>query len=162
MNGGNECTPGGKAPLLRTGDLSIAYSATIGESFRPGTAVSCPHLVRRPPGIKRQFAACCVVECAFCSDCSSGSMCGPHSLSMRCSSEMAKDTKPLRKGWRLGSAPHVSGTNLGAGWSGPIARQAHNLIAEGSNPAPATNPSFGSVEQPGQDHALVPATANSS
>ena len=29
---------------------------------------------------------------------------------------------------------------LGAGWSSPVARQAHNLKAAGSNPAPATNP----------------------
>jgi hypothetical protein len=28
---------------------------------------------------------------------------------------------------------------LGAGWSSPVARQAHNLKAAGSNPAPATN-----------------------
>ena len=26
-----------------------------------------------------------------------------------------------------------------AGWSSPVARQAHNLKAAGSNPAPATN-----------------------
>ena len=28
---------------------------------------------------------------------------------------------------------------VGAGWSSPVARQAHNLKAAGSNPAPATN-----------------------
>ena len=28
---------------------------------------------------------------------------------------------------------------LVAGWSSPVARQAHNLKAAGSNPAPATN-----------------------
>jgi hypothetical protein len=27
----------------------------------------------------------------------------------------------------------------GAGWSSPVARQAHNLKVAGSNPAPATN-----------------------
>src|SRR5947209_18115869 len=27
-----------------------------------------------------------------------------------------------------------------AGWSSPVARQAHNLKVEGSNPSPATNP----------------------
>ena|SRR5579884_1518523 len=35
--------------------------------------------------------------------------------------------------------------DLIAGWSSPVARQAHNLKAAGSNPAPATNffiPSF--------------------
>ena len=33
--------------------------------------------------------------------------------------------------------PH--GRELGAGWSSPVARQAHNLKVAGSNPAPATN-----------------------
>ena len=28
--------------------------------------------------------------------------------------------------------------NLGAGWSSPVARQAHNLKVTGSNPVPAT------------------------
>ena len=31
------------------------------------------------------------------------------------------------------------GTALIAGWSSPVARQAHNLKVVGSNPAPATN-----------------------
>ena len=30
---------------------------------------------------------------------------------------------------------------FGAGWSSPVARQAHNLKVAGSNPAPATNAS---------------------
>jgi hypothetical protein len=30
-------------------------------------------------------------------------------------------------------------SELIAGWSSPVARQAHNLKAAGSNPAPATN-----------------------
>jgi hypothetical protein len=30
------------------------------------------------------------------------------------------------------------GRELGAGWSSPVARQAHNLKVAGSNPAPAT------------------------
>ncbi len=35
--------------------------------------------------------------------------------------------------------PRVGKPNaLGAGWSSPVARQAHNLKAAGSNPAPAT------------------------
>ena len=29
--------------------------------------------------------------------------------------------------------------DLGAGWSSPVARQAHNLKVTGSNPVPATN-----------------------
>src|SRR5215213_2011689 len=32
-----------------------------------------------------------------------------------------------------------SGSGVGAGWSSPVARQAHNLKVAGSNPAPATN-----------------------
>jgi hypothetical protein len=35
------------------------------------------------------------------------------------------------------NAPIFSGRN--AGWSSPVARQAHNLKVAGSNPAPATN-----------------------
>src|SRR3569623_1775805 len=31
------------------------------------------------------------------------------------------------------------GVETGAGWSSPVARQAHNLKVAGSNPAPATN-----------------------
>ena len=30
-------------------------------------------------------------------------------------------------------------TDINAGWSSPVARQAHNLKVAGSNPAPATN-----------------------
>ena len=32
--------------------------------------------------------------------------------------------------------------DVGAGWSSPVARQAHNLKVAGSNPAPATNVKF--------------------
>ena len=32
-----------------------------------------------------------------------------------------------------------SASDVGAGWSSPVARQAHNLKVAGSNPAPATN-----------------------
>ena len=35
--------------------------------------------------------------------------------------------------WTIWSA------DVGAGWSSPVARQAHNLKVAGSNPAPATN-----------------------
>ena len=34
---------------------------------------------------------------------------------------------------------HSNPNNTNAGWSSPVARQAHNLKAAGSNPAPATN-----------------------
>jgi hypothetical protein len=33
----------------------------------------------------------------------------------------------------------MRGRELGAGWSSPVARQAHNLKVVGSNPTPATN-----------------------
>jgi hypothetical protein len=42
----------------------------------------------------------------------------------------------------VGSSNLSSPTRLNffdAGWSSPVARQAHNLKAAGSNPAPATN-----------------------
>src|SRR5690606_6734075 len=35
-------------------------------------------------------------------------------------------------------AAYIVGTTSGAGWSSPVARQAHNLKVAGSNPAPAT------------------------
>ena len=34
--------------------------------------------------------------------------------------------------------PGFSAQPIGAGWSSPVARQAHNLKVAGSNPAPAT------------------------
>ena len=34
--------------------------------------------------------------------------------------------------------PQVPADVFGAGWSSPVARQAHNLKVAGSNPAPAT------------------------
>ena len=37
------------------------------------------------------------------------------------------------------AAPGQSGAaHIGAGWSSPVARQAHNLKVVGSNPTPAT------------------------
>src|SRR4029077_15419545 len=35
--------------------------------------------------------------------------------------------------------PKISRRRIYAGWSSPVARQAHNLKVVGSNPAPATN-----------------------
>ena len=40
----------------------------------------------------------------------------------------------LRRQLRLGDR-----SEIGAGWSSPVARQAHNLKVVGSNPTPATN-----------------------
>jgi hypothetical protein len=36
---------------------------------------------------------------------------------------------------------------FGAGWSSPVARQAHNLKVVGSNPTPATKTSFQFIKQ---------------
>ena len=36
---------------------------------------------------------------------------------------------------------------IGAGWSSPVARQAHNLKVVGSNPTPATNPQNTKIKQ---------------
>ena len=44
--------------------------------------------------------------------------------------------KPLPPGTRF----PVPGPETTAGWSSPVARQAHNLKVRGSNPLPATNP----------------------
>ena len=35
--------------------------------------------------------------------------------------------------------PALEAKQIGAGWSSPVARQAHNLKVVGSNPTPATN-----------------------
>ena len=50
------------------------------------------------------------------------------------------------KSWESRSLPgfqnfvhFISFHQLDAGWSSPVARQAHNLKVAGSNPAPATN-----------------------
>ena len=42
--------------------------------------------------------------------------------------------------------PHTQ--RFGAGWSSPVARQAHNLKVAGSNPAPATNITYHGTRQP--------------
>ena len=42
---------------------------------------------------------------------------------------------------------------IGAGWSSPVARQAHNLKVVGSNPTPATNPSELSAAEQTPGHA---------
>ena len=48
--------------------------------------------------------------------------------------------------------PHAKPTT--AGWSSPVARQAHNLKVTGSNPVPATNPQ--AQPSPSTDHPLKP------
>ena len=40
----------------------------------------------------------------------------------------------------MSSTRTPAGKYLGAGWSSPVARQAHNLKVTGSNPVPATRP----------------------
>jgi hypothetical protein len=46
----------------------------------------------------------------------------------------------LIKGLAKVTIGHIIGLCLGiAGWSSPVARQAHNLKVPGSNPGPATN-----------------------
>src|SRR5437764_8872308 len=68
---------------------------------------------------------------------------GPHSPSL---------TSPSRSAVDL-----IDPTN--AGWSSPVARQAHNLKVVGSNPTPATNDPCGSL--PRSHRVLrVPATDN--
>ena len=61
---------------------------------------------------------------------------------------------PRRATARLGLPPTaaIAGIGNGAGWSSPVARQAHNLKAAGSNPAPATNlnPQNPNQPKPGQ------------
>jgi hypothetical protein len=46
-------------------------------------------------------------------------------------------------------------THLAAGWSSPVARQAHNLKAAGSNPAPATKNINGLAQRCARPFLLV-------
>jgi hypothetical protein len=48
------------------------------------------------------------------------------------------ETKGRPKAVLLAFKDHTAEQNNAAGWSSPVARQAHNLKAAGSNPAPAT------------------------
>jgi hypothetical protein len=48
--------------------------------------------------------------------------------------------KPMPQPADVQPVPAMSGSRGDAGWSSPVARQAHNLKAAGSNPAPATKP----------------------
>ena len=48
------------------------------------------------------------------------------------------DTQPRATGANCQLSPDICHLNT-AGWSSPVARQAHNLKVAGSNPAPATN-----------------------
>jgi hypothetical protein len=61
------------------------------------------------------------------------------------------DLKRTNKHCSLNELPH------GAGWSSPVARQAHNLKVVGSNPTPATNilPRFNFPLENYQQHILV-------
>jgi hypothetical protein len=66
------------------------------------------------------------------------SMCGLRSYPTREQARIPNDINLLQKGLRLRHAAHTSPTHLDAGWSSPVARQAHNLKVTGSNPVPAT------------------------
>ena len=50
---------------------------------------------------------------------------------------MLEEKKPIHM--FLAGRPHPAGQYVDAGWSSPVARQAHNLKVVGSNPTPATN-----------------------
>ena len=67
------------------------------------------------------------------------SPCGLRSNLRRGRAKIPNDINLLQMGLRLRPAAQTSATHLAAGWSSPVARQAHNLKAAGSNPAPATN-----------------------
>src|SRR3546814_8974765 len=62
------------------------------------------------------------------------------------------------------SSPPAPNPPPHAGWSSPVARQAHNLKVAGSNPAPATNPPPQARPhhppgvQHGSAHSLTPAS----
>ena len=58
--------------------------------------------------------------------------------------------------------PVPQGTGIGAGWSSPVARQAHNLKAAGSNPAPATKPTPADGVSPAHSSNRTHATPRTS
>jgi hypothetical protein len=66
------------------------------------------------------------------------SRCGSHSYPARRQARIPNDINLLQKGLRLRAAAHTSPSHLDAGWSSPVARQAHNLKVVSSNLAPAT------------------------
>ena len=66
------------------------------------------------------------------------SRCSSGSDPTRRSTKLPNDIKMLRIGLRLRTAPHTYGASYDAGWSSPVARQAHNLKVVSSNLAPAT------------------------
>ena len=63
---------------------------------------------------------------------------GSHSYPARRRPGISNDINLLQKGLRLRHAAHTSAPHLAAGWSSPVARQAHNLKVTGSNPVPAS------------------------
>src|SRR5258707_14334808 len=50
-----------------------------------------------------------------------------------------KRTFPIQEPIHMSFPRTLAGRHAGAGWSSPVARQAHNLKVTGSNPVPATN-----------------------
>ena len=54
-------------------------------------------------------------------------------------STVTRPSHPFRTCYRFPlSEPRCGPKTIGAGWSSPVARQAHNLKVVGSNPTPAT------------------------
>jgi hypothetical protein len=53
---------------------------------------------------------------------------------------LAAQVEPIHNVEKAAAETYLAAAYLfGAGWSSPVARQAHNLKVAGSNPAPATN-----------------------
>ncbi len=65
-------------------------------------------------------------------------MSGSYSYPARGRVKIPNDIKLLRKVLRLRTTTHKSAVLSDAGWSSPVARQAHNLKVVSSNLAPAT------------------------
>lgn len=54
--------------------------------------------------------------------------------------EQKRQTKKNAKHITIQNPPKPTTQQISAGWSSPVARQAHNLKVTGSNPVPATKP----------------------
>ena len=125
MNGGYGRKPGGKRGAVK------GWSTRPEERFRVRTvSVAFPVSNDGSRLVPPPNARCALTAPAR-------SMCGSYSYCARGQIKIPNDIKLLRKVLRLRTATHKSAVLSDAGWSSPVARQAHNLKAAGSNPAPA-------------------------
>jgi hypothetical protein len=126
--------------MVGTGANRAEWVWSSGGGGGSGAAISCPHCVRCLPGFERRFAPCSAAECAFCSVCS-GPGAGAVAVRIRPAKRLKYDVTSNRyENCCVCEQRRIEATGVDdAGWSSPVARQAHNLKVVSSNLAPATN-----------------------